>query len=71
VDDGLWQPAELGAVPSADTWRQWVFRWEAAPGRHRLTVRAVDATGAVQVEQAAPPAPDGATGWHTIDVSVV
>ena len=28
------------------------------------------ATGAVQTGEAAPPAPDGATGWHTIDVQV-
>ena len=27
VDDGPWQPARLAAVPSTDTWRQWVFPW--------------------------------------------
>ena len=25
IDDGAWQPAELGTVPSRDTWRQWVL----------------------------------------------
>ena len=38
-------------------------------GNHTLTVRAIDGTGALQTEQEAPPAPDGATGWHTITVT--
>jgi len=33
-------------------------------------VRATDAEGTVQTEAQAPPAPDGATGWHTITVNV-
>ena len=70
VDDGAWQPARLGAVPGVDTWRQWAFTWDATPGDHRLTVRAIDATGQVQTGEEAPVAPDGATGWHSIEVSV-
>ena len=70
VDDGPWQRAELGAEDSADTWRQWVYRWDAPSGRHTLQVRATDGTGAVQTAQVAPPAPDGATGYHTIAVDV-
>ncbi len=46
------------------------FVWDATPGPHTLTVRATDATGAVQTEQEAPPAPDGATGWHRVQVTV-
>jgi hypothetical protein len=33
-------------------------------------VRATDATGYTQTDAEAPPAPDGATGWHTIEVVV-
>ena len=29
VDDGPWQAARLGAVPSDDTWVQWVLEWDA------------------------------------------
>ncbi len=70
VDDGRWQEATLAAVPSVDTWRQWSWSWQTTPGKHTLQVRATDNGGATQTEQMAPPAPDGATGWHTINVTV-
>jgi DMSO/TMAO reductase YedYZ molybdopterin-dependent catalytic subunit len=70
VDSGPWQQATLAAVPSVDTWRQWSWTWHTSPGSHRLSVRATDNGGVTQTEEVAPPAPDGATGYHTIDVSV-
>jgi DMSO/TMAO reductase YedYZ molybdopterin-dependent catalytic subunit len=70
VDDGPWQPARLAAVPNVDTWRQWAFRWDAEPGEHRLAVRATDASGYTQTGERSDVVPDGATGWHTIVVSV-
>ncbi|MEU8758714.1 molybdopterin-dependent oxidoreductase [Streptomyces sp. NPDC048659] len=70
VDDGPWQDAELGAQDSRDTWREWVYRWPATPGRHTLTARATDGTGAPQTEQAAGTMPDGATGLHSVTVTV-
>ncbi|MPZ28812.1 MAG: molybdopterin-dependent oxidoreductase [Micromonosporaceae bacterium] len=71
VDGGPWQEAELAETVSADTWRQWSWRWEATqPGEHELAVRATDATGQVQPSEPRPPAPDGATGWHTVRVVV-
>ncbi|MEV6930809.1 molybdopterin-dependent oxidoreductase [Dactylosporangium sp. NPDC051485] len=70
VDDGEWQAATLLPVPSIDTWRQWTLKWRATPGRHRLTVRATDNGGQTQTDAVAPPDPDGATGWHSIEVDV-
>jgi DMSO/TMAO reductase YedYZ molybdopterin-dependent catalytic subunit len=70
VDDGPWRAAELAPTASIDTWRLWSWRWDATPGAHRLQVRATDNGGVTQTEALAPPAPDGATGWHTIDVTV-
>jgi hypothetical protein len=35
-----------------------------------VAVRATDHTGATQTSDVAEPAPDGATGWHTISVDV-
>jgi DMSO/TMAO reductase YedYZ molybdopterin-dependent catalytic subunit len=69
VDGGAWQPARLAETVGPDTWRQWVFDWVATSGNHTLTVRATDANGDLQVA-AAPPAPDGATGYHSISVRV-
>ncbi len=72
VDGGRWATARLASVPSTDTWRQWVWEWEAkAPGDHVLEVRATDSTGAVQPERRTDPFPRGATGWSSTQVSVV
>ncbi len=70
VDDGPWREARLGQEHSRTTWRQWVWDWTPTAGEHRLQVRATDGTGATQTETRAPVAPDGATGWHGITVSV-
>ena len=70
IDDEGWEEAELAEVVGPDTWRQWQLRWLATPGQHRLTVRATDADGYVQTDEITPPAPSGATGWHTISVRV-
>ena len=70
VDDGPWQQATLAAEPTVDAWRQWFLPWAATPGTHQLRVRATDATGATQTDRQAPPAPDGATGWHAVQVEV-
>ncbi len=70
VDDGPWAPARLAGVLNDDTWRQWAWSWQATPGRHLLRVRATDDRGETQTSAVAPPAPDGATGWHTVSVEV-
>jgi DMSO/TMAO reductase YedYZ molybdopterin-dependent catalytic subunit len=70
VDDGPWQTATLASVASVDTWRLWSWTWPAAAGRHTLRVRATDNAGEVQTAAAAPPVPNGATGYHTISVTI-
>ncbi|WP_435206939.1 molybdopterin-dependent oxidoreductase [Streptomyces sp. bgisy104] len=70
VDDGPWQDADLAVQDTVDTWRQWSYRWQATPGGHNLTVRATDATGQVQTEQRTRTVPDGASGWHSVFVTV-
>ncbi len=73
VDDGSWRAADLAGAASKDTWRQWVYRWDTthvASGPHMLRCRAIDLAGAVQTAAVAPPAPDGATGYHTVTVAV-
>ncbi|MFC4997306.1 molybdopterin-dependent oxidoreductase [Dactylosporangium cerinum] len=71
VDDGPWQAATVLPAPTNDTWVQWRLDWAATPGNHLLRVRATDKTGAVQTPDRATPFPDGATGWHSVSVTVV
>ncbi|XVV17560.1 molybdopterin-dependent oxidoreductase [Actinoplanes sp. CA-131856] len=70
VDDEPWAEATLAATVSVDTWRQWSYTWQATAGEHRLRVRATDRNGQTQTSTPAPPAPDGATGWHAIKVKI-
>ena len=69
VDGGRWQPATLATTPNTDTWVQWRAVLDLAPGEHQLRVRAVDEEGRTQTGAIADVVPDGATGWHTIDVT--
>ncbi len=68
--DGQWQEARLSSPISDATWVQWVYDWNSTPGRHHIEVRATDGNGEVQTDQRTPPAPDGARGWHSVDVTV-
>ncbi|RIW45995.1 molybdopterin-binding oxidoreductase [Micromonospora endophytica] len=70
VDGGPWQEATLAPTVSVDTWVQWSWRWTATPGEHTLQVRATDGTGETQTGQTQDVAPDGATGWHTVAVTI-
>ena len=69
VDGGAWQAATLAPVPSEDCWVSWSAEVDLAAGRHQLRVRATDADGEVQTGVLRDVLPDGATGWHTIDVA--
>ncbi|GAA3337017.1 molybdopterin-dependent oxidoreductase [Amorphoplanes nipponensis] len=70
VDNGPWAPATLAPAVSADTWVQWSYAWPATAGEHTLRVRATDSKGETQTSTPASPAPDGATGWHSVRVTV-
>jgi DMSO/TMAO reductase YedYZ molybdopterin-dependent catalytic subunit len=70
VDRGDWQEATLAAEDNVDTWRQWVWYWDATAGNHLLEVRASDADGYTQTSRRAPIAPDGSTGWDSVNVVV-
>jgi DMSO/TMAO reductase YedYZ molybdopterin-dependent catalytic subunit len=65
-----WNTARLARPLAEDTWRQYVYDWNAKPGDYTLQVRATDGNGDTQTAAEAPPHPSGATGYHTIDVSV-
>ncbi|MFC3381430.1 molybdopterin-dependent oxidoreductase [Couchioplanes azureus] len=70
VDAGPWTEATLAQAVSADTWVQWSSRWEATPGAHTIRVRATDTDGQTQPGQQTPVAPNGATGWHSVRLTI-
>jgi DMSO/TMAO reductase YedYZ molybdopterin-dependent catalytic subunit len=70
VDSGPWNQAQLAAVPGIDTWRQWVWYWDATPGNHVIEARATDATGYTQTSLQEQPEPNGASGYPSVTVSV-
>jgi DMSO/TMAO reductase YedYZ molybdopterin-dependent catalytic subunit len=65
-----WNTARLAKQLAEDSWRQYVYDWEARPGDYTIQVRATDGNGETQTATEAPPHPSGATGYHTIDVTV-
>jgi DMSO/TMAO reductase YedYZ molybdopterin-dependent catalytic subunit len=69
VDGGKWQEAELAAQDNIDTWRQWVWMWTPTSGNHTLEVRSTDDTGYTQTDKRTPIAPNGSTGWHSVNVT--
>ncbi len=70
VDRGPWHEARLAAVPDIDTWRQWVWEWQATPGNHVIEARATDKTGYTQTAVQAQPVPNGASGYPSAAVTI-
>ncbi len=71
TDDGeTWNEARLAEQLDVDTWRQYVYQWDARPGEYTLKVRATDGEGETQTSEETPPHPGGATGYHTAEVTV-
>jgi DMSO/TMAO reductase YedYZ molybdopterin-dependent catalytic subunit len=70
VDGGPWHEATLATVPGIDTWRQWVWYWDATPGHHTLEARATDETGHTQTAAEAPPEPNGAAGFPSATITI-
>ncbi len=70
VDGGSWEQAKLAVEDTVDTWRQWVYPWDAKAGSHNIQVRATDKSGHTQTSDRVAPRPNGATGWQSVVVTV-
>ena len=71
TDGGMnWHEAKLPAMDTIDTWRQWYYMWDATPGQYTIMVRATDKSGYTQTSVNHRTEPSGATGYHTINVTV-
>jgi len=70
-DKGVtWTPAVMKRELGPLTWRLWATELKAAKGPVRVMVRAVDGTGDIQGSRPAKPHPDGASGYHFLDLNV-
>jgi len=67
LDGNAWERAELGGVPSLDTWAQWALTLDVPEGDHVLRVRVIGKDGETQTSVERDVAPDGSTGLHTIE----
>src|SRR6476646_10053725 len=71
ADNGPWQKATLAASGGIDTWRQWMWGWDARPGLHNLRVRATDNSGATRTPQRPYPVTNSASGWDSVVLTVM
>jgi Oxidoreductase molybdopterin binding domain len=70
-DQEGWQPARIYYGGGRYGWALWSFDWRPAiPGHHTLRARASDGLGKPQEPVAHGFAPAGATGYHTISVTI-
>lgn len=66
-----WQVASLQDQLSGLTWVFWSLQWNPpTTGTYILKVRATDGTGQTQTATMQAPFPDGATGYHVVDINV-
>ena len=71
TDGGVtWKSASIKDPLSKYTWVLWTagFTPATAQGNYRIVVRATDKTGKIQTAEVRPPFPDGATGYHMINI---
>ena len=66
-----WKEASFKAPLSPLTWVLWQAEWTpGAEGAYSLEVRATDSAGNSQPAQVAPSYPSGASGYHTVRISI-
>ena len=70
VDDGSWQPTELDRPLSTFTWVLWRAFLDLTPGKHVITVRAIDGEGEAQTGKSTSSHPSGATGYHSKEITI-
>ncbi len=71
VDSGPWAGAALRTPPLGPlTWVLWRYDWPLVRGRHVFRVRATDGTGTLQSAAEKGAYPDGATGYHSVTVTI-
>ncbi len=70
IDDEGWRECQLGEALGDESWVQWHYAWTPTEGRHRIQVRATDGDDFTQSSREVSPRPNGAEGWHTVNINV-
>jgi DMSO/TMAO reductase YedYZ molybdopterin-dependent catalytic subunit len=66
-----WNEATLKKPRSPYSWVLWAYEWTpTSKGSATIVVRAYDGAGTAQDESATQPFPNGATGYHSIPVTI-
>ena len=66
-----WNAAVLKPPLSSTSWVLWEYAWNPSrTGKYTIVARAYDGGGTLQDVKSAPPFPDGASGYDTIDLDV-
>lgn len=66
-----WTPAEIKPAASQYSWVLWHKEWSPVEaGDYTVVVRATDGTGVTQTDRRTPVAPDGASGRHSVGLTV-
>lgn len=63
-----WQMATLKRPFSQLTWVLWEIAWQPQPAHYTIVVRAIDMQGNVQDPRIQPTLPNGASGYHSINI---
>ena len=70
-DGATWSPVDTIQQVAPLSWAIWRSTWNPLEaGTFTLRVRAIDGNGDVQVASKRSPIPDGATGYHSVDIGV-
>lgn len=73
VDSGAtWNDAAIWASASPLTWSLWEYEWEVGSALKyaRILARAVTRDGKTQTDKVEHAGPEGATGYHTVEVRI-
>jgi hypothetical protein len=66
IDDRNWQRATLGEGDGdPHTWTFWHLDWDARPGEHAITSRAIDRDGGIQPDPSDPWLTSKKTYWES------
>jgi len=66
-----WVPCQLATPTQRHVWSLWRYIWRhPSSGKYQLMVRTVDGEGKMQTARRTDSSPNGASGYHTLEIEV-